>query len=140
MLATPSDKEHHVSPKKKTTENDEVEATTPEPTSVAETVEAPAVAETPQGPRYTRGVVAAGVAGLLAAGGVAGFAIGRETGENDGPRITQVGENFPGQGAGQGGPQSRRNESGDRQFPQFPDQGSGPDMSQQDSEGDTSGT
>lgn len=123
-----------MSPKKKTKE-DEAEATTPEPAAVAETVEAPAVAAAPQGPRYPRGVVAAGVAGLLAVGGVTGFAIGRETGD-DGPRITQVGENFPGQGPGPGGPQSRRNESGDRQFPEFPEQG----RAQQDLSGDTSGT
>lgn len=125
-----------MSPKK--TEDGEAESTTPEPAVVAETVEAPALAATPQGPRYSRGVVAAGVAGLLAVGGVTGFAIGRETGDDDGPRITQVGENFPGQGPVQGGPQMRRHDSGDERgpFPQFPERGS----AQQDSRGDTSGT
>lgn len=133
-----------MSPEKKTTKKDAVEANVPETAPEAETVEVPAAAPVavtnPAAPRYSRGAVAAGVAGLLAIGGVTGFAIGRETGDNDGPRITQVGERFPGQGHGPGGPQMRRNDSGDPrgELPQFPDQGSAP--SRPDPGGDVSGT
>ncbi|GAA3517367.1 hypothetical protein GCM10022234_10920 [Aeromicrobium panaciterrae] len=127
---------------KKTTQKDEVEASAPEPALEAETVEVPAAAPvtSPAAPRYSRGAIAAGVAGLLAVGGVAGFAIGRETGDGDVPRITQVGGHFPGQGPVPGGPQMRRNDSGDQrgQLPQLPDQRGEP--LRQDSGGDVSGT
>jgi hypothetical protein len=57
----------------------------------------------PSRPRRTRELMAAGAAGLLVAGGLAGFGIGRATGGDDGPRFTRSGQFRPGPGYGRPG-------------------------------------
>lgn len=144
-----------MSPKNKSASDDTTpaEAAIPPPAE-AETVQVPTVTETSPSKRYSRGVVAAGVAGLLAAGGLAGFGIGRSTADDNGPEFARIGQFGPG-GPGWGIPDGPRGNSDndrrqdDRRFPPMPPGGPQdvqPD-SQQDnqpstdgSEGDTSGT
>lgn len=80
--------------------------------SEAETTQIPAAdggSVTPARPRRRREVVAAGAAGLLVVGGLAGFGIGRATAGDDGPRFARSGQFGPGHhGLGPGG--GRQNE------------------------------
>jgi hypothetical protein len=76
---------------------------TPAPAAAAsdETVEIPAASQTPKSSKFSRPrqLLAAGGAGLLIVGGLAGFGIGRATGGgDDGPRFARTGQFGPGQG------------------------------------------
>lgn len=144
-----------MSPKKKTPSEGTTpdEAAIPTPTE-AETSQVPVVTESSPPKRYSRGVVAAGVAGLLAAGGIAGFGIGRSTADDNRPEFTRIGQGGPG-GPGWGNQDGPRGNSGgeqrqnDRRFPPMPQGGPQnvqPDAQQPDqpspdgSEDGTSGT
>jgi len=72
---------------------------TESPQSAATTTEIPTTPQdsTPKrSPRRTRELVAAGAAGLLVVGGLAGFGIGRATSGDDGPRFERSGQFGPG--------------------------------------------
>lgn len=86
-----------------------------ESATTAETVQAPTPDTTPTEPRNrrTRELLVAGAAGLVVAGGLAGFGIGRATagddGDGDGPRFARTGQVFPGQqGRGHDGQRPRQ--------------------------------
>lgn len=141
-----------MSPKKKTASDDTTpdEAAIPPPAE-AETTTVPVVTENSPSKHYSRGMVAAGVAGLLAAGGLAGFGIGRSTAYDHRPEFTRIGQFGPG-GPGWGNPDGPRgNTDGDRRqddrrFPPMPQGGPQdiqPDSQQNDqppAEGSTDGT
>lgn len=100
------------------------DSTTPdlEPTPPAatsdETVEIPAAAPSAKPSWFSRSrqLVAAGGAGLLIVGGLAGFGIGRATGGDDGPRFARSGHFGPGQhGFGRPGQRDRGHFGGGQQ-------------------------
>jgi hypothetical protein len=127
MLVSPSDKEHAVSPKKTPSEKSPSDDTTTEvetapPPPAAETTEVPVTGDASTGPRYTRGVIAAGAAGLLVAGGLAGFGIGRATGDEDGPQFNRIGQVRP----GEQGPGREDGQRDQRNGPPMPGQDGGP--------------
>jgi hypothetical protein len=70
------------------------------PQSAAVTTEIPTAtpdSTAQRSPRRKRELVAAGAAGLLVVGGLAGFGIGRATSGDDGPRFDRSGQFGPGQ-------------------------------------------
>lgn len=126
------------------------EAESPQPAD--ETTEIPAASQgstTKRSPRRTRELVAAGAAGLLVAGGLAGFGIGRATSGDDGPRFMRSGQFGPGQHGfgpghrGFGGNGQRMGPPGDGQggMPNGPSDGQpGGQQQQPPASGNDSGT
>lgn len=98
--------------------NDDTPAEDDTPVTPAATVETPAEPSKARATPLTlgRGAVAACVAGLLVVGGVTGFAIGRDTGD-DGPRFGKVRPGGPGweHGHGHRGRDNGRRQGGQRQ-------------------------
>lgn len=120
-----------MSPKKTPKDADTSAAAEPTPPPAAEvTVETVETVETPAAPRpqrsagRTRGMIAAGAAGLLLVGGAAGFGIGRATGDDEGPRFDRTDQFLPGHpGPGSRHPGDSRDQ---RNRPPMPDRDGGP--------------
>ena len=85
-------------PSKKNPNKDTTPEVEPAPAPPAdEAAQVPATATpTNTATHFTRGVIAAGAAGLLVAGGLAGFGIGRATGDDNGPQFNRSGQMRPG--------------------------------------------